>query len=81
LFKPAWDLSNLTSIIGSMHMANAESGDDSIYNMSRPTTEQFLLVIFLKIILFLNFAFLLLIFTSRKQTNFEPLIKIDFSWQ
>jgi len=33
---PACHLANLTSLIGSIYVASAENGDDSIYNMSRP---------------------------------------------
>jgi len=43
---PACHIANFTSLRGSIYVANAESGDDSIYNMSRPTMKENLLFIF-----------------------------------
>jgi len=37
---PACHPANLTSLIGSIYVTSAESGDDSIYNLSRPTTKK-----------------------------------------
>jgi len=34
------DLANLTSLIGNIYVASAETGDDYIYNISRPTTKK-----------------------------------------
>jgi len=66
----------VTSLIGSIYVAHSESGDDSIYNLSRPTTKPNYPFYFFKKIKKINFFSCHFHEEKKKSIFFSPW---DFS--